>query len=239
MLSKEKTEFSRLLQKLLQGETDKELYENLRSVKDGNISYKQFRAGEYVAREDTVLRQVIILFRGEFAAWKSSINGKNYLAHRLAAPQFIGIDRALNVEYVNRMDCIATRDCEVLMMSQTYFVELMQEKGELAVEVLRNILTKMSISMLKSNRESLYEASDRLLIYLYFYISGSRREQKVYRITSTKKELADSVGVSDRTLYRALKQLKEEGYLSGEEGQIVVNQEQLCKIREKALMLIA
>lgn len=238
MQIKERYDFSQLLTKVLRGPTGKEIYDGLRSMNDMNVLYRVIPAGDFIAYEDTVLQQVLFVFRGEFASWKSSASGKKHMEMCLPAPQFIGIDRALNVKYKNSSDCIATQNCEILIMNQGYFVGILQQNGELAVEVLRNILSKMSMSMVKSGWKSMYDATDRMLVYLHSYISGSRREKAVYRITRTKKELAASIGVSDRTIYRVLRQLKEEGYLSGVEGCIIVDQAQLQKIKTKVVLLL-
>lgn len=231
-------DFPLLLMKVLKGQNGKEVYESLRCMNNMNACYRVVLAGEYILHEDTQLQQVLFVFRGEFSVWKSSVNGKQYLEQRFCAPQFMGIDRALEVEYKNKGGVIAIQNCEILILNPDYFLQLLSKNGELSVEVLRNILTKMSMSMVESARKSLYGAADRMLVYLYNYISGSRREKVVYRITLTKKELADSIGVTDRTLYRVLNKLKREHYLSGIEGCILVDQEQLKKIKAKVVLLL-
>jgi len=238
-LKQEREELSKLLVKLLQKKSRKEVAEQLRHISSAMACCKVIPEGDYIVREEVIIHHVFVIFRGEVATWKSSANGKSYLISKMEAPQFLGIDRALNVEQtdVGTNTCIATQNCEILIVNQGYFVDMMRENGEFATEVLRNILTKMTLNMIESSRKSLYDASDRMLVYLYSYISERKKEKDVYRVVYTKKTLADSIGVSDRTMYRVLNQLKEEGYISTDEGAVTISQKQLKKIETKVSKL--
>ena len=148
------------------------------------------------------------------------------------APEWIGIDRILCPEYANITEDSVIEDCIVLDIEREYFIECLTEKGEFSLIIIKNLLKKMSTSSNRTEYMLINDAKAQVLYWIVEYWKAYSKGRKELKIKLKNEYIADNIGISVRTLYRILKELKEKNLIVGEKGNIVINKEQINKIKK-------
>lgn len=184
-----------------------------------------------IVREDEIIKKVYYVISGIFCVMRLSENGKINVQDRRRAPQFIGVDRAVDRNIESLSNSLALKQCIVLEIHQDYFVKCLKENGELAVKVIKNITAKLAKVTMRSDCRMFNDSRKQLLFYIFQYWNENNAGQSFCEIREKNAQIADDVGISERTLYRAINQLKEEKLISVKNGYIVVKKEQMQRIK--------
>lgn len=186
----------------------------------------------YITREEEIIKKVYYVISGSYCVMKFSKKGKINIHDRRSAPQFIGIDRAVNRTIESFSNSLALEKCIVLEISQNYFVDCLKENGELAVMVIKNLTAKLAKMTIRSDCRMFKDSREQLLFYIYQYWNENNAGKASCKIMEKNGQIADDIGISERTLYRAMNDLKEKNYISVKKGYITVAEEQIQRIKE-------
>lgn len=184
----------------------------------------------FIAREEETIKKVYYIISGSYDITRLSENGRMKVQAKKKAPQFIGIDRAVNRNIKENFTSVALENCVILEIQQDYFVDSVKENGELAIIVIKNISEKLKNASLEIDRMVFKDSKDQLMYYIYQYWEDNHTNSGLCRIKEKNSYTADNVGMSIRTFYRALNTLKEGGFISVNKGFIEVNESQIQKI---------
>lgn len=100
--------------------------------------------------------------------------------------------------------------------------------------ICRYLAFKLSCE-LKENRENLFLSSyDRLLLYLYHYISKNQGNHLI-TIYKTQNEIADQIGFCGKTVNRTVNKLVFDGLISSGRNTIKITPDQFHLLKEKLI----
>ena len=184
----------------------------------------------YITQDEYAVTKVYYVIKGVYSVARISEKGKINILAKRHAPQFIGIDSAVTQKKISTATTQALEDCVVLIINQNYFVRCLRENGDFAVEIVRNLTSKLRNSSKRSDRLLFSSSKEQLLYYIYRYCLEHVQKGPVFKIAEKKEDIADEIGISVRTLYRAMNLLKEEDAISIRDGYIFVTQKQYEQI---------
>lgn len=207
-------------------------YDELKKIEHQYVNVRKLKKGEYITKEGVVLSRVLLVVRGEYYVVNSSDNGQISVNGRFRAPQFIGVDRAVGIRGQKMSDSIALNDCIVIEIKQKYFVDLMQKNGDMAVRIIKNICEKAVQNINRINQMKLNDSTKNLAVYIYTYWMERNKDNEKCRIDTKNAIIALNIGVSERTLYRAINTLKDDNLIMVNKGCIEVTAKQIDNLCE-------
>lgn len=194
------------------------------------IKLRKVPENHYITREEERLKKVYYIISGSYDMTRLSETGKMKVQAKKKAPQFIGIDKAVDRNLKGEFTSVALETCIILEIRQDYFVDCIKENGELAIIVIKNISEKLVNASLEVDRLIFKDSKEQLMYYIYQYWNENNTKSGLCRVAEKNSYTADNMGMSIRTFYRALNALKEDGFVSVNKGYIEVNESQMQKI---------
>lgn len=213
--------------------------ELIRPYLDKHIQIRVVPKNGYIAREDVRIKKVIYIMTGTYYTMRTSDEGKVNIMAKRSAPQLIGVDRALNQEALGMSSNLALEICLVLEIDQGYFIECIRANGELGLKIIQNLCDKLINASLRSDRLLFNDSREHLMFYIYRYWNESHQGEVTCKIAVKHPFIADDIGISTRTLYRALNDLKKEGLIHVNNGVISVTYQQIQEIRKRCSQIEA
>lgn len=153
----------------------------------------------------------------------------NYLSNE-CAPQWLDIGNVIAAQYANETEDKTLEECIVLDIRADYFIQCVKESGEFATKIIENLLIKMALISRESDRRLLADARERMLLYILQSWKTEQHEMNFCVIDEKNEAIADAIGISIRSLYRILNQLKSEGLIEVKKRKIYVNAGQIVCI---------
>lgn len=194
------------------------------------IKIREVPKGAFITREEETIKKVYYIISGSYDMTRLSENGKMKVQAKKRAPQFIGIDKAVDRTIKGDFTSVALETCIILEIGQDYFVDCVKENGDLAIIVIKNISEKLVNASLEIDRLIFKDSREQLMYYIYQYWNEYHTGSGICRINEKNSYTADNVGMSIRTFYRALGALKEGGFITVNKGYIEVDENQIDKI---------
>lgn len=189
--------------------------------------------GGYITTEDVIIKRVYYIITGSYYELRSSEQGKTNLLSRKRAPQFLGVDRAVNPGKASLSSNLALEPCIVLEIETNYFIKSLKESGELGLEIIKNLCAKLSNASYRSDQILFHTTQEKLMIYILRYWDEYQEEGDECTVEVKNMYIADDIGISTRTLYRAMNEMKDQGLLKVKKGNIVVNSSQIQIMRRQ------
>lgn len=206
--------------------------ESIKPYLDDHMRVRVIPKEGYIVKEGDVVKYVYFVITGEFFMMRLSETGKNNVLKRKVAPQFIGIDRILNDQMPSSASNMVIRKCIVLEIELSYFVDSIRKSGELGLLILKNTVEKLTEASYRADRLLFQDSRTRLLYYICEHWDKHHKGKGVCVIEVSNTYIADDIGISTRTLYRVLNELKAEGLVSTKGGNMVITYDQMMKMRE-------
>lgn len=195
------------------------------------INLKVVPENEAIATKEQKATYVYYVISGRYFHYRILKRGSvNFLSIE-NAPQWIGIDKVIDPEHANVTGDKVLKTCIVLEIRAGYFISCIEENGEFARYIIKNLLTKMAKISVKSDRLMFSDAKEHLMFYILDYWDRNHKGAGSCKIDIKNEYIAEEIGVTLRTLYRILNKLKEEGLIVVTDREKYVNSEQIDRIR--------
>lgn len=195
-----------------------------------HLTLRSITKGDYITTINTPVKKVYYVVSGTFSMVRSSKDGKNTI-RIINAPSFLGIDCTV-LDYDDFYpDNRALENCLVLEIDQEYFINSIKQNGELCFEILHEICQKFYHASFRYDQTLFYDPPTKLMIYIINHWLANHKNQKKHMIKVTNSRIAEEIGISIRTFYRAVNKLKTENLISIVSGNICVTQEQINKLQ--------
>lgn len=166
-----------------------------------------------IARKENRGKYVYYIISGKYFHYRISKQGRmNYLSNE-CAPQWLDIGNVIAAQYANETEDKTLEECIVLDIRADYFIQCVKESGEFATKIIENLLIKMALISRESDRRLLADARERMLLYILQSWKTEQHEMNFCVIDEKNEAIADAIGISIRSLYRILNQLKSEGLI--------------------------
>lgn len=197
---------------------------------NNNLTIRSVSKDDYITTFHTPAKKVYYVMSGSFSMIRSSIDGKNTIRIQ-KAPTFLGVDFTVLSLNGNYADNLALEDCLVLEINQKYFLESIKQNGELCFEVLHSICNKFFETSFRYDHTLFYDPCTKLMIYIINHWIANHGKQTKHIIAVANARIADEIGVSIRTYYRAVSKLKTDHLITVVSGNICVTYDQIQDIK--------
>ena len=198
-----------------------------------SLSLKHFNKKEALYKEEDACKNLYILISGEVKVYKTLSNGKHQI-HKLAQVpgDLIACDDLYLEKHASSAE--ALNDVSVCYLK----CDDLRESAERYKEISDTLMRAMSYNLNSYIRHianlGQKNALERLASYLvYLHETHHERNLKDSHLHDllSRVELADMLGVTQRTLIRSIKQLESDGYIGvSRQGFLVSNLKALEKI---------
>lgn len=207
---------------------------DLKLIKEHLNEYMQIRVvkeGGKIHQYDKTQKYIHYVIIGKYFHYRELKIGKRNLIALNEAPEWIGMDRVLDKENANITEDYVTEECIVIDIEKEYFIECLQKNGDISLYIIKNLLKKMSLTSNRAEYMLINDAKLQLLSWINEYWKNKYNGEDELTIKLKNDYIMDNIGISTRTFYRILKELKEEGLIATVKGNIVINSLQIEKIK--------
>jgi len=189
-----------------------------------------FKKNSIVISKGEKTEYAYFIVSGKLYVQAEFLDGSVYQFSQLQEGSIISDLEVLSGEFINAATLIASEDSLTLRIPIKLFVtELENNHG-----FLQYVATVMAKKMYRSSYErgnNLFKFGlDRVATYLIKNYEKDNIKGNYAKITKTREVMASEIGISIRTVNRAVQKLKQESYVSIRYGKIVISEEQYKKL---------
>ncbi|RPF48240.1 CRP-like cAMP-binding protein [Hydrogenoanaerobacterium saccharovorans] len=188
-------------------------------LKQINILPKKYTKGMTVHAQGEICKSMDIVLSGNLVAYALSQNGSENVIFEFQKNSIIGANLLFGNANHYPMNIYCTEDSELLHINKSD-VELLLHDYQFTINFVKSISLnsqgmnkKITIYTQKSLRENLLD---------YFSALAAEQNSKAITLSVSKKQLADYFGVQRPSLFRELKQMKDEGLIKIDNRQIEI-----------------
>ncbi|MRG48796.1 cyclic nucleotide-binding domain-containing protein [Chitinophaga sp. SYP-B3965] len=164
---------------------------------EGKTIQRNISVGQRLIHQGESLTNVYIIRSGIAKCFITEDNGKDYILEFLGEGEVLG-----EIEAIRKQQTLcsveAVTPLVVYIMSNAQFLDLLRTMPDFNIVILELLATRVANSSIKSARQQLYTLSE-ILPQLLTMLDAQK-------ITFTKQDLAEYVGISVRSLNRLLKE---------------------------------
>lgn len=205
-------------QPLFAGFSNEQLNELL---EDRRYLVKNFHHGQVVHLEGEPCPAVEIILSGEFAIERISEDGTLMLVARLGPGDILGGNLVFSSIQNFPMTITSRQNSSFVSLRRDLLLELMHNSSSFLLEFLRIISDNTSLLSGKIRQTINRTLRQRILDYLNLQIQT--QGTKTIKLTMTKKELAEHLGVQRTSLSRELRKMKNDDLIDFDSETITVN----------------
>ncbi len=181
-----------------------------------------------------VLTKMILVVEGEFCLMRSSAKGGSGMIARVWGPEFLGIMQLVSDDKVFYSNIVASSNCLAVKIDCEFFLQAMRRYSVVSYACVESMSRAMTRNYSHIERLNFFTARENMLYYLHRkWTEAGENEDQPLCISEKRAVIASELGVTVRTVCRALNELKKEGLITTtSNGNIHCTPEQLTKIRE-------
>lgn len=181
--------------------------------------------GEQLVHELDRSDAIYVLTRGTVASTSRFVDGGAYVIDEFAAPAVFGEMEAIGASPFYHSSLVAVTDVELIRASDADYLEWLSGDPDALLARSRWVIQR--ISSQSSHERSLlgWEGRRRVAFELCQLYGASRASDERFVVPLTRRELAERVGVSAKTVSRSLDSLAADGMVRLEGRKIVIDRE--------------
>ena len=181
-----------------------------------------------------ILTKIILVVEGEFCLMRSSIKGGSGMIARVWGPEFLGIPQLVTADKVFYSNIIASSNCLAVKIDCDFFLEAMHKYAPVSFACVESMSRAMDRNYTHIERLNFFSARENLLYYIHRkWTEAGANENEPLCIAEKRTVIASELGVTIRTVCRALSELKDAGLITTENnGNIHCTPEQIRRICE-------
>ena len=140
----------------------------------------------------------------------------------------------LSGKFINAATAIALEDTVALRVPISDFADELRKTPEFLYYVSTSMARKMFRSSYERGRNLYRVGMYKVAVYLTKYVEITGFQQGRSKILKRREEIAKEIGISIRTVNRAICALKEDKVVSIEKGKIIINEKQYAELLDLA-----
>ncbi len=181
---------------------------------------KEVRKGEHLFSELQPATAFFIVVSGSLKIYKLSADGAEQILHVQLAGDLVAEAIIFDFDTYPAF-CQALEDTVLLRLSRVDFLTILRHFPEITFKIMSAYSRRLRQLVAKIEELSLHDIKSRLANYLLnnYVASGN---QKIVKLSLTKKDLASILGTIPETLSRTLNYLKREKFISEEKNDIII-----------------
>ncbi len=222
------------------------LKEYLHSIPDSeiidNCAIYKHKQGTKILQKNNPVDAFEIVFSGSVKIMNEFGDGINYIHNKLHAPVILGDIEILASTEAVAASVVCSTEVYSLKVPISVYRDWMNQYPEFTKVVAKHLAIRFYESSDSLGNDIRYNTKYNLasvLVRLVENIVTERNigEDKDYEITitETRKQIADMIVVTERTVNRTLKTFKEEEFVNIKNHKITISKDQVARIKEEIL----
>ena len=175
-----------------------------------------------------------VIVKGEKAEYAYFLDGNVYQFSNLGEGSVISDLEVLSGKFINAATAIALEDTVALRVPISDFADELRKTPEFLYYVSTSMARKMFRSSYERGRNLYRVGMYKVAVYLTKYVEITGFQQGRSKILKRREEIAKEIGISIRTVNRAICALKEDKVVSIEKGKIIINEKQYAELLDLA-----
>ena len=201
------------------------------------ITLRIIEKGEDIIRPMDTLRSINMIVKGKAYFIRVSPKGDINMLAATAAPMFIGVTQLFSNDKTFYSQILAAERCIVLDIDSSYFLQEIRRDGNAAMIIIDSLSKIVERNHERMDRMVFLSAADNFMAYIcrkwLEHGEFGPNDDPLY-IKERHGVIATDIGISVRTLYRAVNKLKEENLITIQKGGVMMfTVEQLNEIRRR------
>ncbi len=182
---------------------------------------RRFPKNATVVEEGLPGDYMYVIREGRAKVTKASEDGREKIMNFLEAGAFFG-DMALLGDETRSASVKTLEDSVLLALSRRDFIDLLRQSPDLALSVIEELANRLRETNEQARSLSFQGVEERTRNLFERIARGDEASGRMMTPALTHQQIADMVGTSRETVTRAIKQLKESGWLSQEGKRYVI-----------------
>lgn len=202
--------------------------EELQSIDDNKVTLK-YRKGEIIAKQGAFVPQILYLQKGLVKVYKEINDTENLVLTIFPSGSLVGLPSLYSnskMEYT----VSALVDSVVCALDKALFEEFIKVNGDFAASIISNMNNCLLYNFNKIVSLTHKQMNGRLAESLLF-LSDMIYKSDEFELSLSRKDLAEFTGMSVMSVVRGIKDFKNSGMISDENGMFkILNREKLQKV---------
>ncbi len=222
------------------------LKEYLSSVPDSeiidNCAIYKHKQGVKILQKNSPIEAFEIVFSGSVKLMNEFGDGINYIHKKLHAPIIVGDIEILAETPTVAASIVCSTEVYSLRVPISVYKDWMNQYPEFTKTVAKYLAIRFFESSDNIGNDIRYNTKYNLASVLVRLVENVVHERNIaddknyeITITETRKQIADMIVVTERTVNRTLKTFKEEEFVNIKNHKITISKEQIAKIKEEIL----
>lgn len=182
-----------------------------------NFRVKEYRDSRFVLNQGEIHDTFYIVVSGYVDIYVESEHGKRYLLCTYTKGDYIGeLELFQQAGYISQVE--GRGDVVVLELERTFFVQWIRMDNNFNEYMIRTLCSNSYQMCRKMGQNTLYSLKQRICQYLISNVGTDGRQ----RFVVSSEILGQKMAVTQRSVNRILKQLKEQGIIELDRGNITI-----------------
>lgn len=204
-------------------ETEPEIYEILKHCPYEilkKFSVKEYKKGKFILKQDEVYDSFYILVEGFVDIYVMSEAGKKYSLTIYKKGNYIGEHEIFEQK---PFSCFveAISDIKILELNRNDFLKWINLDRNLNEYITKTLCSQFYKLSKKVGKDTLYTLKQKICLYLIDNLISTNNKE-ILEISIEKEKLSEQMGVTQRSINRVLKNLKEQNIIDIHNSYITV-----------------
>lgn len=216
-------------------ESNPEIYEMLKYCPYEILkqwSLKEYKKGEFILNQGEVYDCFYILVEGTVDIYVMSETGKKYSLAIYKKGNYIG-----EHEIFDRMpfSCFAEgiSDVKLLKIEREYFLKWLELDRNISAYITKTLCRQFYRLSSKAGKDTLYTLKQRICQYLVDNLNN-KGNGYILKLNIEKEKLSEQMAVTQRSVNRILKDLKEKGIIDIDNNNIMIKDLECLKFEAES-----
>ena len=193
----------------------------------------KYQNGDVIFRKGETADYVYYILTGRVGIYNEMSNGKAERVVWSLPGEIVGEMEVMVNETIIEFSAYAYEDdTNVLKIEKDVFLKWLKTDRKLCLEVAYTLAKKLYISANTFVERSTNAASKLTRKFILDIVGGKIKKKPTVVLRYTRNEIAESCGISERSVNRCIKELKGQNYISVIKGKIMVNEAQYRALKE-------
>lgn len=194
------------------------------------ITVKRFLPKAVVVRKGEDIKYVFIIYSGKMHVINEFYSGQIYTFADIGFMDVVGDIEILAEKFIAACTVEAITECIVIQMSSEDFIKAFESSHSFSKQVARMIAQKMYPSSFKNGESIFYSIKYNVANFIITYVQKRINEENMVSINLLRQEIADTLGISIRSVNRAIKAMKDENLVTIKKGKINIDKNQYSEL---------
>lgn len=200
-------------------------------IADSSRAEIHYKKGEMVAKQGNFYTHILYIQSGMVKVYKELSDGSNLILNIFKEGSLIGLPFLFNNQVLD-YSVSAIEDTDICAIDRKTFESLVHQNSNFAAEVI-NLLNQCTLYNYDRIVSLTHKQLNGRFAETLIFLSEKIYENTRFKLTLSRKDLAEYTGVSVMSIIRAIKDFKADGIIDVQGNQIeILNPEALERIRK-------